>query len=76
MLRLEVLKAELADIERLDQFYWLIRDPERYEKLGYLVRQDRRRELITELLKLIQEGGGRESVSVSCERHSDYQSLD
>ena len=54
MTRLESLKAELATIDRLNQFYWQTEDPDRYEKLGYLVRQDRRRELITELLKLIQ----------------------
>ena len=54
MTQLENLKAELAAIDHLNRFYWQMENPDRYEKLGYLVRQDRRRELITELLKLIQ----------------------
>ena len=54
MTRLENLKADLAAIDRLNRFYWQTEEPDRYERLGYLVRQDRRRELITELLKLIQ----------------------
>ena len=55
MARLENLKAELAAIDRLNRFYWQTEDPDRYEKLGYLVRQDRRREVIAGLLKLMQE---------------------
>ena len=54
MSRLETLKAELAAIDYLNRFYWQAEYPDRYEKLGYLVRQDRRRELITEVLELIQ----------------------
>jgi len=54
MSRLENLKAELVAIDRLNRFYWQTECPDRYEKLGYLVRQDRRRELIAEVLELIQ----------------------
>jgi hypothetical protein len=54
MTRLEILKSELAAIDHLDRFHWQTRDPDRYEKLGYLVRQDRRLELITEMLRLMQ----------------------
>jgi hypothetical protein len=64
MTRLEFLKAQLADIERLDCFYWQTEDPNRYETLGYLSRKDRRRELITELLMLRWIAGRRlESLS-------------
>jgi len=55
MARLENLKAELAVIDSLNRFYWQIEKSDRHEKLGYLVRQDRRRDLITELLKLMQD---------------------
>jgi hypothetical protein len=55
MTRLENLKAELSAIDRLNQFYWKTKDPDRYERLGYLVRKDRRRELVAELLKLVQQ---------------------
>lgn len=54
MTRIEALKAELADIECLDRFYWQTENPDRHEKLGYLLRQDRRRDVITELLNLMQ----------------------
>jgi hypothetical protein len=54
MTRLENLMSELSAIDCLDRFYWQTEDPDRYEKLGYLVRQERRRELITELLRLMQ----------------------
>jgi len=54
MSRLETLKAELAAIDHLNRFYWQTEDPDRYEKLGYLVRKERRRELVIELLKLSQ----------------------
>jgi hypothetical protein len=57
MARLENLKAELTAIERLDRFYWQTKKPEQHEKLGYLVRQARRRDLIAELLKAMQETG-------------------
>ena len=60
MTRLEKLKAELAAIDRLNQFHWQTEDPSQYDKLGYLVRQDRRRELIAELLKLMQEAANGE----------------
>jgi hypothetical protein len=32
MARVEVLKADLADIECLDRFYWQTENPERHEK--------------------------------------------
>jgi hypothetical protein len=54
MTRLEVLKSELSAIDRLNRFYWQMEEPDRYERLGYLVRQDRRLELITEMLRLMQ----------------------
>jgi hypothetical protein len=54
MTRLENLKADLAAIDRLNRFYWQTEEPDRCERLGYLVRQKRRRELIAELLKLMQ----------------------
>jgi hypothetical protein len=53
MARLENLKAELTDLDWMDRFYWQTKNPEQHEKLGYLVRQVRRREVIAELLKLI-----------------------
>ena len=52
--RLENMKAELEAIDRLNRFYWQTEEPDRYERLGYQVRQNRRRELITEMLELIQ----------------------
>jgi len=55
MTRLEVLKSELSAIDRLNRFYWQMEEPDHYERLGYLVRQDRRGEVIVELLNLIQE---------------------
>lgn len=55
VLKSEALKSELSAIDCLDRFYWQTEDPDRNEKLGYLVRQDRRRELITELLKAMHE---------------------
>jgi hypothetical protein len=51
---LETLKAELAAIDRRDRLYWRMEKPERYEKFEYLVRQDRRRILVAELLELMQ----------------------
>ena len=56
MSRLDNLKVELAAIDCLNRFYWQTEDPGRYEKLGYLVRQVRRRDVIAELLKLMQRG--------------------
>jgi hypothetical protein len=61
MARLENLKVELTDIDWMDRFYWQTKNPERHEKLGYLVRQVRRRDVIAELLKLMQEAVKRES---------------
>jgi hypothetical protein len=57
MSRLEFLRTELTDIEHLDRFYWQTDNPERHEKLGYLVRQTRRRDIIAELLNLMQGTG-------------------
>jgi hypothetical protein len=57
MTRIEALKGELVDIECMDRFYWQTENPDRCQKLGYLIRQDRRRDLITELLKLMESGG-------------------
>ncbi|HSZ02775.1 MAG TPA: hypothetical protein VK788_24995 [Terriglobales bacterium] len=54
MARLENLKAELTDIDWMDRFYWQTKNPEQHEKLGYLARQVRRRDLIAELLKMQQ----------------------
>jgi len=62
MARLENLKVELTDIDWMDRFYWQTKNPEQHEKLGYLVRQVRRREVIAELLKLMQEAVKRESA--------------
>jgi hypothetical protein len=62
MTRLENLKAELATIDRLDRFYWRAEDPDRCEKLGYLLRQHRRRGLIAELLKLMQGESPRDAA--------------
>ena len=50
MARLEHLKTELTDIDWMDRFYWQTKKPEQHEKLGYLVRQVRRRDVIAELL--------------------------
>jgi hypothetical protein len=54
MTGLDFLRAELADIERMDHLFWQTEHPGQYEKLGYLVGKDRRRELITELVTLMQ----------------------
>jgi hypothetical protein len=62
MARLENLKVELTDIDWMDRFYWQTKNPEQHEKLGYLVRQVRRRDVIAELLKLMQEAVKRESA--------------
>jgi hypothetical protein len=56
MTPIEFLKAELSAIDRLNCVYWQTEDADRYEKLAYLVRQRRRQELITELLRLMQRG--------------------
>jgi hypothetical protein len=58
MTREETLKAELAAIDCLDRFYWQTENPERYEKVGYLVRQNRRRHLVAELLNLLRSRQG------------------
>src|SRR5580698_7226772 len=62
MARLENLKVELTDIDWMDRFYWQTKNPEQHEKLGYLVRQIRRRDVIAELLKLMQEAAERDSA--------------
>ena len=62
MARLENLKVELTDIDWMDRFYWQTKNPEQHEKLGYLVRQVRRRDVIAELLKLMQGAVKRESA--------------
>jgi hypothetical protein len=62
MARLENLKVELTDIDWMDRFYWQTKNPERHEKLGYLVRQVRRRDVIAELLKLMQGAAKRKSA--------------
>ena len=55
MTRLEILKAELADVERLDKRFWQTRNPERYERIAYFVRQERRPKLVEELLQIMQQ---------------------
>jgi hypothetical protein len=62
MARLKNLEAELTDIDWMDRFYWQTKNPEQHEKLGYLVRQVRRRDVIAELLKLMREAVQRESA--------------
>ena len=61
MARLENLKVELTDIDWMDRFYWQTKNPEQHEKLGYLVRQVRRRDVIAELLKLMQGAAKRKA---------------
>ena len=68
MPRLENLKAELTDIDWMDRLYWQTKNPEQHEKHGYLARQVRRRDVIAELLKLMQEAVKRESAPGSRER--------
>jgi len=48
--RIEILKAELAAIDRQDRAYWLAKNPERHEKLEHQLREDRRYVVIAELL--------------------------
>jgi hypothetical protein len=52
---IEILKAELAAIDRQDRVYWQTEKPERHEKFEYLVRQDKRRAIITQLAAVMQE---------------------
>lgn len=51
---IEILKAELAAIDRHDRVYWQTKKPKRHEKFQYLVRQDKRRAIITELAAVMQ----------------------
>ena len=51
---IESLKAELAAIDRQDRVYWQIKKPKRREKFEYLVRQGKRRAIITELAAVMQ----------------------
>jgi hypothetical protein len=46
----ETLKAELAEIDRLDRVYWMTIVPEQSQKLEYFHRQKRRKALIRELV--------------------------
>jgi hypothetical protein len=73
MARLENLKAELTDIDWMDRFYWQTKNPEQHEKLGYLVRQVRRRDVIAELLKLMQEAVKRERPRISGARPNEVR---
>jgi hypothetical protein len=75
MAHLENLKAELTDIDWMDRFYWQTKNPEQHEKLGYLVRQVRRRDVIAELLKLMQQVVKRESVPDSSKSKTPSQQL-
>ena len=50
---IEILKAELAAIDRQDRVYWQTEIPNRDEKFEYLVRQDRRRAIMDELMNLM-----------------------
>jgi hypothetical protein len=58
MPRVELLKDELAAIDRQDRIYWQTEKPSRDEKLEYLVRRRRRRAIIIELTILM---GGTEN---------------
>lgn len=49
MASVETLKAELAEIDRLDRVYWMTTVPEKSQKLEYFRRQERRQALILEL---------------------------
>ena len=60
MAYVEILKAELAAIDRQDRVYWQTTKPKREEKSEYLVRQEKRRAIIAELMVL--GGGNAEAV--------------
>jgi hypothetical protein len=51
---IEILKADLPAIDRQDRVYWQTEKPKRQEKFEYLVRQDKRRAIITELTAVMQ----------------------
>ena len=51
---MEILKAELAAIDRQDRVYWQTEKPNRHEKFEYLVRQDKRRAIMAELTAVTQ----------------------
>jgi hypothetical protein len=53
----ETLKAEIAAIDRLDRDYWLKVAPERFEKLEYFARQQRRQSIMAKLTGLLQGTG-------------------
>lgn len=65
-----ILNAELAAIDRRDRLYWRMENPELYERLEYLVRQDRRRVLMTELFELMQRNGKQRGTAEECDRMS------
>jgi len=50
---IEILKAELVAIDRQDRVYWQTEIPNRDEKFEYLIRQDRRRAIMEELMNLM-----------------------
>ena len=54
MARIESLKAELAAIDRQGRVYWQTAIPTRDDKFEYLVRQDRRRAIVDELMNVLQ----------------------
>jgi hypothetical protein len=51
---IEILKAELAAIDRQDRAYWQTHIPTRDERFEYLVRQARRRAIVAELTAAMQ----------------------
>jgi len=53
MAYIEILKAELAAIDRQDRAYWQTDIPTRDERFEYLVRQARRRAIVDELMNLM-----------------------
>ena len=50
---IEILKAELAAIDIQNRAYWYTDVPTRDEKFEYLVRQDRRRAIVDELMNMM-----------------------
>lgn len=59
---IEILKAELAAIDRQDRVYWQTEIPNRDEKFEYLVRQDKRRAILAQLMNLMLGGEIREAA--------------
>ena len=70
MTSLETLNAELAAIDRQDRVYWRTKKPEQYERLEYLLRQDRRRTLVKELLELMHTVGSEQSNDELVKRYT------